>query len=329
VSSPDPKRVAAEHLRRKLAGEVIFKKDRGGDANSWAYADHAPSKREIPGDFNYSPKHQKPMATVLRSTLAALGHTLSAHNTFAKLKSARVSPDGNLGGRGYIQKIADMRKQYMNCVEALSALSDTLYDEINAPHWSLFSRQQDAEEQAEVSALLEDAETIRRDPEEWAEEEIAEEFGDDGEIDEDALEDGDVELEYDTDSVASDEDEEEDDEDEEDDSEDDPDGLWDDNGFDDESSGHGKSAKTSARDVRLELRVPRIAYDWLAKNDQSHEDLGEVPASAFEGEDLLSGLEIEMERTDDPEEALEIVMDHLVEDSDYYETLEEIEGEQQ
>lgn len=328
MSRPDPKRVAAEHLRRKMAGEVIFKKDRGGDVNSWAYADHAPSKREIPGDFNYSPKHQKPMAVVLRSTLAALGHTLSAHNTFAKLKSARVSPDGNLGGRGYIQKIADMRKQYMNCVEALSALSDTLYDEINAPHWSLFSRQQDAEEQAEVSALLEDAETIRRDPEEWAEEEIAEEFGEDGEIDEDALEEGDVEIEYSEDPVASDSDEEDSDDDEDDDeeeeSEDDPDGLWDDDGFDDEPRGK------SARDIRLELRVPRIAYDWMAQNDQMPGGLADdLTPSAFESEDLLSGLEIELEHTDDPELALEIAMDHLVEDDDYYEKLEEIEGEQQ
>lgn len=177
MGHPDQKRIAATFIK-KVAGEVIFKKDRGGDASSWAYADHHPDRRAIPQDFNYSIKHQKPLAEVLRSSLAALGHALSAHDSFAKLKSAKISPDGNLGGRGYIMKIPDMRKQYMNCVEALSALSDTLYDEINAPHWSLISRQEDDEGKAEVSALLEDSEKIREDPEKWADEEIEDEFGD-------------------------------------------------------------------------------------------------------------------------------------------------------
>lgn len=182
MTSPDPRRVVAAHLlaRRhlKTAGEVIFKKDRSGDASSWAYADVAPSKREIPRDFNYSPTNQKPLAKVLRATLAALGHALAAYDEFATLRSARLSPDGSLGGRGYIQKIQDMRKQYMNCVEALSALSDTLYDEINAPHWALLSRQEGDEERAEIQALIEDSDEIREDPQEWAERDMDEEFGD-------------------------------------------------------------------------------------------------------------------------------------------------------
>lgn len=174
MSKASPSRVASNYLRRrtKTAGEVIFRKDRGDDQSQWAYGDLAPSKREIPNDFLYSPRNQKPLATVLRATLAALGHTLSAYNTFAKLKSARLSPDGSLGGRGYIMKIADMRKQYMNCVEALSAISDTIYDEINAPHWAALSRQEDVADQAEVSTLLRESEKIRQDPEQWAEAEM-------------------------------------------------------------------------------------------------------------------------------------------------------------
>ena len=64
MTTPDPTRVAAAYLARqgrtKTAGEVIFKKDRGDDANSWAYQDNPPSQREIPRDCTYSPKHQKP-----------------------------------------------------------------------------------------------------------------------------------------------------------------------------------------------------------------------------------------------------------------------------
>jgi len=163
----------------KTAGEVIFKKDMSGDASTWAYATPGPSERLL-GDFNYSPKNMKPLAKTLRGSLAALGHVLSAYNMFAKVKSARISPDGNLGGKGYIAKITDMRKQFMNCVEALSALSDTLYDEVNAPHWSVVSRQETPEEKKEVSELLSDVEDIRDNPEEWAQEQIEDEFEEDG-----------------------------------------------------------------------------------------------------------------------------------------------------
>ena len=182
MSQPDPKRVAAAYLAQKrgqtkTAGEVIFKKDRSGDAASWAYHDVPPSERFIGDDFNYSPKNMKPLVKVLRSSLAALGHVLSAYNTFAKVKSARVSPDGNLGGKGYIQKIPDIRKQYMNVIEALSSITDTLYDETNAPHWAAVSRQEDPETRKEVKELIEEAEQIRENPQEWAEEEMEEEFG--------------------------------------------------------------------------------------------------------------------------------------------------------
>ena len=184
MSQPDPKRVAAAYLAQKrgqtkTAGEVIFKKDRSGDAASWAYHDVPPSERFIGDDFNYSPKNMKPLVKVLRSSLAALGHVLSAYNTFAKVKSARVSPDGNLGGKGYIQKIPDIRKQYMNVIEALSSITDTLYDETNAPHWAAVSRQEDPETRKEVKELIEEAEQIRENPQEWAEEEMEEEFGND------------------------------------------------------------------------------------------------------------------------------------------------------
>jgi len=79
-------------------------------------------------EHKYNKKCNKNLAKVLRATLSALGHAMSAYSTFAKIKSRDISPDGNLGGRGYIMEIKAMRRQYINMVEALSALSDTLYD---------------------------------------------------------------------------------------------------------------------------------------------------------------------------------------------------------
>ena len=169
IARPDPTRVARRAMIR-TAGEVRFIKDKSNDASQWAWNDSGPQERKIAPDFAFNPRNTKPLARVLRSTNAALGHSMSAYAIFTKLKSADVSPDGSLGGKGYIQKIAEMRRAYMNVVEALSALSDTLYDEIRAPHWAAVSRQEDPEEREEVEHIVEDAMEIKEDPEAWAEE---------------------------------------------------------------------------------------------------------------------------------------------------------------
>jgi hypothetical protein len=153
----------------RTAGEVHFIKDKAKDPNEWAWTD-GPGERKIVPEFSFNPKNTKPLAVVLRSTNSALGHAMRAYEVFTKLKSADISPDGALGGKGYIQRISAMRRAYMNLVEALSSISDTLYDEIRAPHWAAISRQESPKERAEVEKIVEDALEIKEDPEAWAEE---------------------------------------------------------------------------------------------------------------------------------------------------------------
>lgn len=182
------KKVAARYLlarRVKTAGEVRFIKDRGGDHSEWGWNSTAPSERKIGEDFIFDPKNIKALAETLRATQAALGHALSAYNKFTKLKSSMISPDGNLGGTGYIQKISDMRRQYMNSIEALSSLADTLHDEITAPHWDPASKEQSPRERDEVVEIINDAEAIRKDPEGWAEDQ--EDEMDAGDLGEDTI----------------------------------------------------------------------------------------------------------------------------------------------
>lgn len=45
----------------------------------------------------------------------------------------------------------------------------------------------------------------------------------------------------------------------------------------------------------------------------------------FDREQLLKGVKVELEHTNDPEVALEIAMDHLMEDPKYYDKLATIE----
>lgn len=160
--------------RSRTAGEVRFIKDRGGDDEQWAWPSSNPSKREIVPGYRFDQNNIKPLVRCLRSTAMALGHALSAHNEFSKLKSRLISPDGNLGGRGYIQKIPDMRKLYMNCTEALSSLMDTLHDEIYAPHWAGEAKElSDPRERRRVREILQDVDQIRKDPAGWAVQEEA------------------------------------------------------------------------------------------------------------------------------------------------------------
>lgn len=157
----------------RTAGEVRFIKDKSNDANQWAWQDGGEQQRTIYPDYSFDPRKAKILAKVLRSTTASLGHAMAAYEQFSKLKSGDISPDGKLGGKGYIQKIPEMRRAYMNVVEALSALTDTLYDEVRAPHWTAISRQETPKEQAEVQQIVQDALDIKEDPEAWAAEQEA------------------------------------------------------------------------------------------------------------------------------------------------------------
>tara|TARA_R110000824_G_scaffold287507_3_gene475581 strand:+ start:188 stop:847 length:660 start_codon:yes stop_codon:yes gene_type:complete len=154
---------------------VRFIKDRSNGKNQWAWNGFPPSGREVTHDFTFNPKYMKPIAQILRSTLMALGHASSAQFRMVKVKSRNISPDGALGGKGYIQKITDLRLNLMNCVEALSAISDTLYDEVAAPHWDPAEDKLTKRDREEVRELIEDVEEIKEDPEAWAREEEAEE----------------------------------------------------------------------------------------------------------------------------------------------------------
>lgn len=170
------KAAAKRGVSVRVAGEVRFIKDRGGDHNEWGWNPPSASAREIDPDYEFNPKNIEPLARVLRSTLMALGHIQTARTVFTKIKGQKVSPDGNIGGKGYVMPLKDIRKQFANCDEALSAISDTLYDEINATHWhpDVTDSGGDPRERDQVKEVMDDVEEIKADPEEWAEQEEAE-----------------------------------------------------------------------------------------------------------------------------------------------------------
>jgi hypothetical protein len=129
------------------------------------------TKRAIPKDYKYDPSSIKPMAKMLWSMSVSLGHALSAHKTFVRLKSSTISPDGLLGGRGYVMAVKDVRAMLHDACEALSALCDTIHDEINAPHWQPKLGQLEKVDIDKIKDLLSEAQDNLDDPEDMVKEE--------------------------------------------------------------------------------------------------------------------------------------------------------------
>jgi len=134
--------------------------------------DNGPSKRDIPKDHAYDPRSLKPMSKALWAASMALGHTLAAYRELSRLKSATVSPDGMMGGRGYVMQVRTMRQKLFEASEAMSAIADTLYDEINAPHWKPKLALLDENDAEDVSRFVEKSQDILENPEDEANEEM-------------------------------------------------------------------------------------------------------------------------------------------------------------
>lgn len=145
----------------RTAGKIEFVKDTG------------PLRRDIRvNGFEWSPDAHRDLAKILWAAQRAHSYAMAAYRLFSKMPSSQFSPDGLLGGRGYIQSVKDMRNGLSAAVETLSAFTDTLHDEVNASHWAGSSE--------EVDDLIEGAENVKRNPEAFVESEYREESGDDG-----------------------------------------------------------------------------------------------------------------------------------------------------
>lgn len=141
--------------RVHTAGKIEFIRDQG------------PLRRDIraPG-YEWSAESLKVLAKILWSAQRAHSFAMGAFRLFSKMPSSDFSPDGMLGGRGYIQNIKDMRANLSNSVEILSSFTDTVQDEISADHWN-----PSGEDETEINEIVEDVESMKSNPESFVESE--------------------------------------------------------------------------------------------------------------------------------------------------------------
>lgn len=126
--------------------------------------------RNIPKGHEFDKRALKPLSKALWASTVALGHALTAYRHLSRLKSTTISPDGQMGGQGYVMKLGDMRHKLFEASEALSTISDTIYDEITAPHWKPKLAQLNEDDQDDISRFVEEAQGVMENPEGEAEE---------------------------------------------------------------------------------------------------------------------------------------------------------------
>ena len=147
--------------RVRTAGKIEFIRDQG------------PIRRDLRArNFAWSPESLKDLAKILWATQRAHSYAMAAHRLFSKMQSSEFSPDGLLGGKGYIQSIKDMRTNMAQAIEVLSAFADTMHDEVNGEHWANAGSDKATE-------IVNEAESVRANPEEFVEQQYNE--GEEGE----------------------------------------------------------------------------------------------------------------------------------------------------
>lgn len=121
--------MSRERLTTKIAAIAEKKKkenrENGGD-----------TRRNLDG-FEYDTSK----ATVLKKSLhninVSLGTLLAAMKDLALLRGSEITPDGMLGGRGFIMPFKEIKAKINSAVNDLSDITDTLADELTNPNWGL------------------------------------------------------------------------------------------------------------------------------------------------------------------------------------------------
>ena len=131
-------------------------------------------KREIEG-FDYDPSKATILKKALHNINVSLGTMISAMKDLSILRGSDITPDGMLGGRGFIMPFREVKEKISTAITELSNVTDTLADELTNPKWGLSNSEvksvkKEQEKAEEVAEEAEDA--LEEKPEEDKEEAI-------------------------------------------------------------------------------------------------------------------------------------------------------------
>ena len=131
-------------------------------------------RREISDDFKYDKKKIKHLQKILHNVNISLGTLSSALNEFSRIKGPTISPDGLLGGLGYIMPIKTVKEVITTSVHNLSEVADSLADELTNPHWH-------SQDDKETKELIKEKEKVEEETQKVLESPEGEESGEEDE----------------------------------------------------------------------------------------------------------------------------------------------------
>jgi len=145
--------------------------------------------RELDG-FKYDKSKAKVLKGALHSINVALGTLMSASKEISMIRGSEVTPDGKLGGKGFIMSFKEIKKVLNESVMNLSDVTDTIADELTNPMWGLSDQekkkvkkdQEIIEDQVEEVEDLSDSEQ----PSDTPEEKDYDSFSEEDEVEDDA-----------------------------------------------------------------------------------------------------------------------------------------------
>jgi hypothetical protein len=106
--------------------------------------------------FKFKDQGIKSIANTYKHLAKAFMELSKANHIFVSCKSSQISPDGKMGGKGYVISIKEIRESFGTIMNAMSGLIDTFHDEVNSP----YLKKTILEDNPIIKSILTDAEDI-------------------------------------------------------------------------------------------------------------------------------------------------------------------------
>lgn len=106
--------------------------------------------------FKFKDQGVKAIANTYKHLAKAFMEIAQANHIFSSCKSSQISPDGKMGGKGYVLSIKEIRESFGAVMNSMSGLIDTFHDEVNSP----YLKKTILEDNPIIKSILTDAEDI-------------------------------------------------------------------------------------------------------------------------------------------------------------------------
>jgi hypothetical protein len=118
-----------------------------------------PPVRNLSG-FDYDPSKAKHLKRSLHNMNVALGTLLAAMKDLSLMRGSEITPDGMLGGRGFVMPFKELKAKLTESIGNLSDITDTIADELTNPKWKLSRREvgEVKREKKEIEETVDEAE---------------------------------------------------------------------------------------------------------------------------------------------------------------------------